>query len=238
MVCSDLELSDLDGQLARTYRITLSTVENVESLKAEQRAWLMNQRNRCLNVACVKRSYRNRLAALAVTGNQKAASPSRAVDPGSGAVEGISRVPTRRIQLSSGEVTIESNGDEEKITFRDAKRDVTGETFCNTGDFDAYSNLFAKLKKATIANDRAAIAKLIVYPLRVNRDNGSFVTIQNEGSLIKAYGEVFTSGVLDQIRVGEPANIFCKDGDVMFGGGVVWAHFSRGSEPKIAVVNQ
>src|SRR5262245_41071051 len=63
--CSDGEASDLDGQLARVYRATLAGAGDADSLKAEQRAWLTGQRNKCADVACVRDEYKKRLAALA-----------------------------------------------------------------------------------------------------------------------------------------------------------------------------
>jgi len=64
MICSDAALSELDGRLASAYRRALGLASNPEPLKVEQRSWLTNERSKCADVACLKRSYQQRLTAL------------------------------------------------------------------------------------------------------------------------------------------------------------------------------
>jgi uncharacterized protein len=74
MICSDSALSDLDGRLASAYRRALVVAADPESQKAEQRAWLMTERKKCADVACLKQSYQQRLTALeAAVGHKSAA---------------------------------------------------------------------------------------------------------------------------------------------------------------------
>jgi uncharacterized protein len=74
MICSDAALSELDGRLASAYRRALGLASNPEALKVEQRAWLTNERRKCADVACLRRSYQQRLTAL-----EAAAPPGREV---------------------------------------------------------------------------------------------------------------------------------------------------------------
>jgi len=64
MICSDAELSDLDGRLAQGYRSALERAASPDAAKAAQRAWLTAERNRCADVACLKAAYRRRIEAL------------------------------------------------------------------------------------------------------------------------------------------------------------------------------
>jgi uncharacterized protein len=64
MICSDAALSELDGRLASAYRRALGLASNPEPLKVEQRSWLTNERSKCADVACLKRSCQQRLTAL------------------------------------------------------------------------------------------------------------------------------------------------------------------------------
>jgi uncharacterized protein len=64
-ICADSQLSDLDGQLMQAYRQTLGASGNGDAVKAEQRAWLVQVRNKCHDGACLKQAYSERIAALA-----------------------------------------------------------------------------------------------------------------------------------------------------------------------------
>ena len=82
--------------------------------------------------------------------------------------------------------------------------------------------------------DRAAVLKLVRYPLRVNSKKA--LTFRNEASLSKAYDKIFTSQVLATINKAEPAALFCRDGQGMLGDGVIWAGASEGAA-KAEVIN-
>jgi len=162
MICADGETSDLDGQLARAYRTALSNAESAESVKAEQRAWLASQRNKCHDLPCLKQAYRKRLEALAAPA---AAKPTPAPASAPAATRSVS---VKKVKFPGGETTIETSGDDEKVIVRDSRSQVMAESTCNAGDFDTYSALFASLKDAIGRNDRSAVVKLMAYPLRVN----------------------------------------------------------------------
>ena len=63
-ICSDSQLSNLDDLLMQSYKKSLANSANPDGLKSEQRLWLTNERNKCPDVACLKRVYNQRLTVL------------------------------------------------------------------------------------------------------------------------------------------------------------------------------
>jgi|GEM_PF-4126454 len=63
-ICSETPLSNLDDLLTQSYKKALTNVKNVDTLKNQQRAWLLNVRNKCQDSTCLVRVYNQRLAAL------------------------------------------------------------------------------------------------------------------------------------------------------------------------------
>jgi len=62
LICVDQELSKLDEELAVSYADALKSTDPA-SLKAEQKAWI-KVRNRCVDVACIQKAYRQRTEAI------------------------------------------------------------------------------------------------------------------------------------------------------------------------------
>jgi uncharacterized protein len=65
MVCADAVLSGLDEQLAQAYAAVLRKGGSSDRLKAEQRDWLKNKRDKCRDAQCLKSAYESRLTQLA-----------------------------------------------------------------------------------------------------------------------------------------------------------------------------
>ena len=66
MICAGPELSNLDDEMAAAYNVVLAGISGtkwVESLKLEQRSWLL-ERNDCMDAACLKSAYQYRLEEL------------------------------------------------------------------------------------------------------------------------------------------------------------------------------
>ncbi len=61
LICSDRELSELDKRLGDIYR---SKASSTPSTVADQRKWLLQQRNLCKTADCVRDAYLERIAAL------------------------------------------------------------------------------------------------------------------------------------------------------------------------------
>lgn len=62
-VCSERDLSEMDDLLAQTYKNLVTTSQNAEAVRSQQRTWLAT-RNKCTDVECLRRVYASRLAAL------------------------------------------------------------------------------------------------------------------------------------------------------------------------------
>ncbi|QJD91246.1 DUF1311 domain-containing protein [Duganella dendranthematis] len=63
-ICTDAQLSDLDTQLSQSYKKTISSAADVDSVKAVQRAWITTVRNKCQDATCLKDAYSARIAQL------------------------------------------------------------------------------------------------------------------------------------------------------------------------------
>ncbi|HTA21184.1 MAG TPA: lysozyme inhibitor LprI family protein [Polyangia bacterium] len=63
-VCSDAQVSELDGKLAAAYRRALAVAGSPDSLKAEQRSWLNTERAKCADDPCLREAYQRRLIIL------------------------------------------------------------------------------------------------------------------------------------------------------------------------------
>jgi hypothetical protein len=100
----------------------------------------------------------------------------------------------------------------------------------------AHVTLFlARLKQAVAADDHAAVAALVRYPLTVSSD-GRSTTYRNAAALSANYARVFTPEVEAAVTAARPDNLFVRDQGVMIGNGEIWMNEVGGSM-KIITVN-
>jgi uncharacterized protein len=66
MICDNPELSKLDEELAKSYKMALQDEQQADILRQSQKKWL-KYRNDCKDTDCVKRAYEMRLSSLEVT---------------------------------------------------------------------------------------------------------------------------------------------------------------------------
>lgn len=83
-VCSTKQLSSLDELLAASFKKALASTDDKAALKTEQVAWLIAERDVCIDVACLKAAYTSRLAAL----NEMIANAEESTEPDSEEVVG------------------------------------------------------------------------------------------------------------------------------------------------------
>jgi hypothetical protein len=133
----------------------------------------------------------------------------------------------RVVTFATGSTIVDSSGGTDHVVVKDAKGNVTSESWCESGTYDAYVTLFTKLKDAVGGKDRRAVLNLVAFPFRMNGPKVS--VFRNEASLAKRYDTVFTPKVVEKIRKAEPAAVFCRNGEGMLGDGVIWATPSKGS---------
>lgn len=95
----------------------------------------------------------------------------------------------------------------------------------------------ARLKQAVAADDRAAIAGMVNYPLRVNSAAGRPAFYRNAAALSVNYARVFTPDVKAAVAATKTDNLFARDLGVMIGDeGEIWMNEIGGSI-KIITVN-
>jgi uncharacterized protein len=63
-VCSTPQLSNLDDLLAASFIKVMNSTSDQKTLKAEEHDWLVNERNVCTDVDCLKTAYKSRIAVL------------------------------------------------------------------------------------------------------------------------------------------------------------------------------
>ena len=125
--------------------------------------------------------------------------------------------------------------------------------FATAGTTKAVAHSFLQqLQQAVAANNKAAVASLVHYPLRINRarvdkhDANDIHTkhtllIMNSSAFIRQYQRIITPTVKRAILKQLPETLFVNSQGVMLGGGQVWLYpKSQDSvEPlQIIVVNQ
>lgn len=84
--------------------------------------------------------------------------------------------------------------------------------------FEARAQAFYR---AVLADDRAAAAKYVSYPLRVNR-NGKSRMIHSPEELSAQWNTIFTPACLEQFHKALPHDMFVSNGLAMLGNGVAW----------------
>jgi uncharacterized protein YecT (DUF1311 family) len=65
LICSSQELSEADVKMAETYKKALSISADREKIKAEQRKWMAEKRNKCGDAECILKAYNDRMFELA-----------------------------------------------------------------------------------------------------------------------------------------------------------------------------
>jgi uncharacterized protein len=71
-ICADKQLSELDEALSAAYKSALANAADPQAVKDRQRAWLIEERNKCQDASCLKNAYTKRQNELS-TGKAKAA---------------------------------------------------------------------------------------------------------------------------------------------------------------------
>jgi hypothetical protein len=129
----------------------------------------------------------------------------------------------RIVPFTHGHTSVESNGDVDHVIVQDATGNLMSESWCDSGSFSDYFELFAKFRDAIAVGNREGVLRLVDYPLRVNCSKKP-VLFKTASSLSKSYSKVFTIEVQQEILKAEPAAVSCRNGQAMLGAGVIWAN--------------
>lgn len=84
-----------------------------------------------------------------------------------------------------------------------------------------FNDFFIKLQDAVADNDKKAIADMISYPLRVNK-NGHSIEIKNKSEFVKAYSRIITKKVKKKVLHQELNKLFVNSYGVRIGDGEMW----------------
>jgi hypothetical protein len=81
---------------------------------------------------------------------------------------------------------------------------------------------FDKLHAAAVRNDRAAIVKMVNYPLMVNRGGTVHQKIATEGELLRRYDEVFNPAIRQAIVLEKSDRLIGSQDGVALAKGTIW----------------
>ena len=93
-----------------------------------------------------------------------------------------------------------------------------------------------QLKRAMAADNRAAVAAMVQYPLTIILPSGRRKTYSDPASLTADYATVFTPDVVSAVASAQVGNLFVRDQGVMIGQGEIWMN-QVGGRMKIITVN-
>lgn len=104
-----------------------------------------------------------------------------------------------------------------------AVRPTSAQRFMFTGVPDAEVLTFlGKLQKAVAAGDRAGVARMVNYPLHVNRDAEHHALVTSAAGLLKQYDAVFTPTIRQAIVTETPAKLTGSRDGAGIKAGLVW----------------
>lgn len=107
-----------------------------------------------------------------------------------------------------------------------------GNPFAAAGIDDpaAFIKMFEIAKAAVAADEKAAVAELILLPLQVNGETP--ITIKSKEEFIEKYDQIITPSVKDALAAQKVDDLFVRDQGVMVGSGELWFGASA-EEPQV-----
>jgi hypothetical protein len=137
---------------------------------------------------------------------------------------------TRIVKFAGGEAIVERRGGDEHVAVERHGR-VTSISDCDatTGTYDGIAAFSAAVKNAAKRGDRAALASLMAYPLRVNTGSGKSYFVAAKSSLLSRFSSVFDAETLRKLEGIEPHAVFCRSGQSMLADGTLWASMVSGN---------
>ncbi|EFM08423.1 hypothetical protein PaecuDRAFT_4776 [Paenibacillus curdlanolyticus YK9] len=85
--------------------------------------------------------------------------------------------------------------------------------------FDA---MFEQVQAAVAADDRAKVASLALYPIRVNYSAEQSVQIKDAAQFIAQYDSIITQSVKEALRTQDKKELFVNAQGIMAGAGQMW----------------
>lgn len=97
-------------------------------------------------------------------------------------------------------------------------------------DPKAFIQMFELAKAAVAADEKAAVAELILLPLQVNGETP--MKIKSKEEFIEKYDQIMTKPVKDALAAQKVDDLFVRDQGVMVGNGQLWFGASA-EEPQV-----
>ncbi|OMF37286.1 hypothetical protein BK133_06705 [Paenibacillus sp. FSL H8-0548] len=94
----------------------------------------------------------------------------------------------------------------------------------------AFVKMFEIAKAAIAADEKKAVAELVLFPLQVNGENP--VKITSKADFIEKYDQIITQSVKDALAAQKVEDLFVRDQGVMVGDGELWFGASA-EEPQV-----
>ena len=146
------------------------------------------------------------------------------------------------ITFPGGTAVVTPSHGMQHVVIKDARGTVTSDSYCDSssGTYQQIVAFGSAMKAAVRHGDKAAVARLMQYPLRVNAARSGKLTtrtITSSRDFLAAYAGVFTGPIAAHISGMQPHEVFCRNGMAMFAGGTLWAAKNASGAIRAGVVN-
>jgi hypothetical protein len=101
---------------------------------------------------------------------------------------------------------------------------ASAQRFMYTGVSDAeVLAFFGKFQSAMVSGNKAVVASMVTYPLRVNMARkGTKFVVATSADLIKRYDQVFTPAIRQAVAAEKPAKLVGSKDGAAIAAGLVW----------------
>ena len=99
------------------------------------------------------------------------------------------------------------------------------------------STFLARLQKAVASDERAAVAKLVAFPLRAWNGQAT-VSVRNRQEFLAQYPKIFTANVKQAIAAARVEQAFANWQGVMFDNGSFWIRPDDAGTLEIVTINR
>lgn len=144
------------------------------------------------------------------------------------------------VHFAGGRAVIDRIGAIERVRIEQPVGTLASESECDaqSGRYAAIVAFGERVKAAAIRSDRAALASLMGYPLRINTGPNRGYTLATRSALLARAASVFPGATLSALARMEPHDVFCREGMSMLAQGTLWAEADRAGRVHGAVVNR
>ncbi|RXZ77786.1 hypothetical protein EBB07_27310 [Paenibacillaceae bacterium] len=122
------------------------------------------------------------------------------------------------------------------VTLAPAEQNTNPYDNAGIDDPKEFTNFLDQLQKHVAKNNKAAVAELVSYPLRVNHDGKSLI-IKTKKDFIARYNQIFTDEIKKKLLAQQADTVFVNWKGVMVGDGEIWIG-QTGKQIAVIAVNR